>query len=46
MSENAVKLSLAREEENELRHGLGVTIHDGMSASVLITTGMDFEQQQ
>ena len=46
MTENAVKLSIAQEEEDELQHGRGVTVHDGMSGSVLITTGMDFEIQQ
>jgi hypothetical protein len=46
MTENAVKLAMAKEDAEEISHGRGVLVHDRISASVLISTGMDLELQQ
>lgn len=46
MSQQAVKLALAVEEAEEMRQGRGTVVHLTISASVLISTGMDLELQQ
>lgn len=46
VTENQVKLALAQEEARDLEHGEGSIVHDTLSPSVLITTGMDFVLQQ
>lgn len=46
MSQQAVKLAMAVEEAEEMRQGQGITVHVSISASVLISTGMDLELQQ
>ena len=46
MSMAAVRLELAREEEEALNHNTTVSLHDVCSASVLISTGLELEDQQ
>jgi hypothetical protein len=46
LTENAVKLAMAKEDADELLHGRGASIHDNIPPSVLISTGMDLELQQ
>lgn len=46
VTENQVKLALAEEEAQAIEHGERSVVHDTLSPSVLITTGMDFILQQ
>lgn len=41
-----MKLDMAKEEAEELRHGRGAIVHATMPPTVLIASGMDLELQQ
>ncbi|KAG1877174.1 hypothetical protein F4604DRAFT_1924229 [Suillus subluteus] len=46
MSQAAVRLSLSQKEASDLEHGVNNSLHSDISPSILISSGMDYEDQQ
>jgi hypothetical protein len=46
MSQAAVRLSLSQKEASDLEHGVNDSLHSDISPSILISSGMDYEDQQ
>ncbi|KAG1902463.1 uncharacterized protein F5891DRAFT_1186577 [Suillus fuscotomentosus] len=46
MSQAAVHLSLSQKEARDLEHGVNVALHSDISPSILISSGIDYEDQQ
>jgi hypothetical protein len=46
ITQNAVRMSLANDDEMELQAGTGLALHDAMPPSILIHTGMELEELQ
>jgi hypothetical protein len=46
MSQAAVHLSLSQKEASDLEHGVNDSLHSDISPSILISSGMDYEDQQ
>ncbi|KAG1812315.1 hypothetical protein EV424DRAFT_1349351 [Suillus variegatus] len=46
MSQAAVRLSLAQKEASNLECGINVSLHSDISPSILISSGIDYEDQQ
>jgi hypothetical protein len=46
ISQDQVKLQLSEQEATEMKEGQGYALHEEISASLMLTMGMDFEQQQ
>ncbi|KAG1830659.1 hypothetical protein EV424DRAFT_1534995 [Suillus variegatus] len=46
MSQAAVCLSLSQKEASDLEHGVNDSLHSDISPSILISSGMDYEDQQ
>jgi hypothetical protein len=42
----AVKLALLQKEAQEMQQGTGVTLDETVSHSILISTGLELEEQQ
>jgi hypothetical protein len=46
MSQAAVRLSLSQKEASDLERGINVSLHSDISPSILISSGIDYEDQQ
>ncbi|KAG1843773.1 hypothetical protein DFJ58DRAFT_717719 [Suillus subalutaceus] len=46
MSQAAVRLSLSQKEASDLERGVNDSLHSDISPSILISSGMDYEDQQ
>lgn len=46
MSQSQVRRELAEQDAEDLRNGRAITIHEEVSLSVMLTIGIDLEEQQ
>lgn len=46
MTDTEIRLRLAEEDEEDLKNGSAETVHEAVSASMLIWQGLELEEQQ
>lgn len=46
MSQASVRLALSKAEADDIEHGTSLSLHDDISPSMLISSGLDLEDQQ
>lgn len=46
ITDNEIRLRLAEEDREELQNGTSETVHEAVSASMLVWQGLDLEEQQ
>jgi hypothetical protein len=46
LTQHGVRLSLAQQEADDITKGIAEEMHDSVTVSVIITVGLELEQQQ